>query len=872
MHGQLTDAGVAALQSGTIVRLTSAKLGNAFNYIPDSGDTGIRGAEVFTTTPSEPMVQNANIVRYSVYLDFNVGPFQFGECALYLPDGELFGLYASDVMIKKLPLSTIGGQSNSIKLEIFVSMVGENFDTWLDLAETNNKLQIPRINSVDQIPPSKDAIPNVYVIPGADSTQQTILGVTDRQGLWAFDHYTYTSTVSARVVSATSLSITITESDYQDDLSPDYFGQLILQFSTGPLFGICRYVESVEKVGTLYRVNFATPMAMLPNTGDRFFVQKRGGMSTTNVSIDVATRTSLGVVMIGNYLNVTAGGKISVDIDAILEQLDLPIATKTSLGVVSIGKYLTVTPAGQVSIDTGELFADLDIELPIATRNTTGVMSVGDYLLVTAAGKVSVDTGELIRGLGLVKSVNTNLPDASGNVTIQISTVGASGKYEDLLDKPQPYSLPIASQTVLGGVKIPPESNLTVDSDGNLLLAFLPVTSVNGDAGDVVTINSIALTEGQNLNSILDPVRYYATDIVGPTLTYGPQFALEAGTLEVIDVGEFGTARAKMQRWTQQGSMAVRFRLENETWQPWITVYDKETSKIATYTDLGVVKVSTGLRIDNIGNLTTAISSINGKTEGDVVITAEELGAVKWTDVERRSGVAGLGDDPVQPVIDSYFSEYTYKRIGKDRTALGTLVHTGTWNAFNNTSNVFENDKYYTYNLLDEGQIRSSGGLAGTTVLSAYGKVFEVAVGGSTPLDGITDWTAGDLVIGLDGRWMRLPKPEQRVIDYQMAVSASSDIIANSILNYTRIAQTMTLRNNAKNKAAALTPPTEATAFDIELNGGVIGRIGFFAGSQSGSVNIFSPIDVNVDDNFVIRAPSDTFGLGNVSIILTFLL
>ena len=47
-----------------------------------------------------------------------------------------------------------------------------------------------------------------------------------------------------------------------------------------------------------------------------------------------------------------------------------------------------------------------------------------------------------------------------------LKTVAFSGSFNDLSDRPTPYSLPIASASTLGGIKV--GNNLTIDQDGTL--------------------------------------------------------------------------------------------------------------------------------------------------------------------------------------------------------------------------------------------------------------------------------------------------------------------------------------------------------------------------------------------------------------------
>lgn len=312
MIGQLTQDGIDALNGNTHVVLTEAQLGSGYNYIPDVSDTGLHGSLVFTTEPSAPLAQSANRVRYSVYLDHNIGPFQFGELALRMANGKLFALFAGSELIEKLPLSGIV-QSNSIKLEIFVDLTGDNYAIWLDLAETNNNLQVPRINSPDQLPPPKDATPNIYVIGGASASQQATLAVTDRQGLWALYGYDFADDYSGTIIGADSLSIVISETSFSEDFIPAYFGELVLQFTSGNIYGICRYVkEAIQQPSGDWRLVFNTPMAILPENDDTFQIHTRSAILNTSVQLPIATTSDLGAVIIGSGLNVDASGVVSV--------------------------------------------------------------------------------------------------------------------------------------------------------------------------------------------------------------------------------------------------------------------------------------------------------------------------------------------------------------------------------------------------------------------------------------------------------------------------------------------------------------------------------------------------------------------------------
>src|SRR5882672_10083941 len=129
---QLTTAGAMLLQNATgPITLTSFELGSGYNYTPEPTDTMLHGMEVYAGTPSLPLAVNANIVKWSCFLDYPVGPFQFGEIGLYVGT-TLFALGSSSELIQKLALTSVD-PGNSIVIDVYLSMVGTNYNIWLNL-------------------------------------------------------------------------------------------------------------------------------------------------------------------------------------------------------------------------------------------------------------------------------------------------------------------------------------------------------------------------------------------------------------------------------------------------------------------------------------------------------------------------------------------------------------------------------------------------------------------------------------------------------------------------------------------------------------------------------------------------------------------
>jgi len=403
---QLTDAGAALIAASTEpIQLTSFKLGSDSGYIPLPSDTDIRGNLIYNGVPSSPSVVSANVVRYSIYLDYDIGPIEFGEAGFFV-NNILFALAVSSEPISK----TSGDTGSSLRLDAYLSVVGTNYEMWLDYAESNNQFQMSILGSVDQLPSPQNSTPNVYIISGRTSGQSAFQAYTDRLGLWNFDAYQYANRATATVVEFASSSVTINLSDYIEGMSPSYIGEVILQFVTGVLYGTCRYVSNAVISGNNATLSFENPLMMLPITGDQFVIFSRQILSTTIANLPVATTFTLGGIIVGDTLTVKEDGTLNVSPseypvtsvngkigDVILEASD--IGGLAEVALTNQYSSLLGTPAPYV--------------LPIATSTTLGGVRNSGSGKITIAGDGSLDIG-----FTPVLSVNDITPDASGNVNV----------------------------------------------------------------------------------------------------------------------------------------------------------------------------------------------------------------------------------------------------------------------------------------------------------------------------------------------------------------------------------------------------------------------------------------------------------------------
>lgn len=123
-----------------------------------------------------------------------------------------------------------------------------------------------------------------------------------------------------------------------------------------------------------------------------------------------------------------------------------------------------------------------------------------------------------------------NKADAS-----ELSDVAFSGEYSDLKNIPEEFTVPVASATTLGGVKV--GTGLSIDGNG-VLTASGAVSSVNGKTGAVTLsagdVSAYTKTEIDDVLSQFYADPYIATSITGETLSIKAQ-ASESEVSTVID-------------------------------------------------------------------------------------------------------------------------------------------------------------------------------------------------------------------------------------------------------------------------------------------------------------------------------------------------
>ena len=318
---QLTNYGVSQLTSTqSPLKITRYVLGDAAGYVPDLDQSGIKGAELYSSGVVGPELVSANVTKYRIGLDYGIGDFQIGEVALYDEADQCVAIGVESTPIAKIKngLSTKG---NTLVLDAYLSMVGENYAMWIDKLSSSNTYSVPIIESVDQLEPVANATPNFYIVKAADRTQSTILAYTSQTGLWEFNEYDYANQLELTIHEATATSIKFDVSNWtaedKEALVLHYFGETIVEFTSGQVYSICRYAKNITLVGKTCTITFKTPLGIVPNVNDKCVLFCRRPVSTTNVVLPIATRDTLGGVSVGAGLDVTPTGSLSANVQSV---------------------------------------------------------------------------------------------------------------------------------------------------------------------------------------------------------------------------------------------------------------------------------------------------------------------------------------------------------------------------------------------------------------------------------------------------------------------------------------------------------------------------------------------------------------------------
>jgi hypothetical protein len=191
-----------------------------------------------------------------------------------------------------------------------------------------------------------------------------------------------------------------------------------------------------------------------------------GGGSTSTYVLPIATTSTLGGIKVGEYLLINETGVLSINTSSLgTIAYTLPTASAGIKGGVRIGTG--------VNIDVSER-----LNLNAATTSSIGGIIVGDYLLINN-NVLSVNTASLAEEfIALSYTLPIATPSVLGGIKVGtgLSINTTSGVLSVIPDSE--YVLPVATTSILGGIKV--GRNLTIDGDG-VLNALTTTTNISTD-------------------------------------------------------------------------------------------------------------------------------------------------------------------------------------------------------------------------------------------------------------------------------------------------------------------------------------------------------------------------------------------------------
>ena len=161
-------------------------------------------------------------------------------------------------------------------------------------------------------------------------------------------------------------------------------------------------------------------------------------------AIPIATTTTAGGIIVGNGLEVDAGGVLSLSGGAITIDDELsttsenPVQNKVITNALSGKADTSAIPTKTSDLQNDSGFID---EIPVATVNSVGAVQVGSGLtvdengLLSATGMTSVGWDEIQNKPTFADVATTGeYDDLTGRPTL--ATVATSGDYDDLINQP----------------------------------------------------------------------------------------------------------------------------------------------------------------------------------------------------------------------------------------------------------------------------------------------------------------------------------------------------------------------------------------------------------------------------------------------------
>jgi hypothetical protein len=228
------------------------------------------------------------------------------------------------------------------------------------------------------------------------------------------------------------------------------------------------------------------------------------GTNITVVSSDNQSITVLASEVTQNMIPTYIGQIILEFANGALFSICRYVTTVVESGIYATFSFDTpilIEPAvGDIATIFIRQIASTEPSVDPATYDKLGTVQIGTGLTVELGGATP---GLLSVNYSAIPYPVTSVNGLTGNVVLNntniegFATVAYSGQYSDLIGAPGPYTLPIATTSVLGGIRAPSDGNITINgTTGVIDLGFTPVKSVDGQTGVVVLPDATTSSTG----------------------------------------------------------------------------------------------------------------------------------------------------------------------------------------------------------------------------------------------------------------------------------------------------------------------------------------------------------------------------------------
>ena len=173
-------------------------------------------------------------------------------------------------------------------------------------------------------------------------------------------------------------------------------------------------------------------------------------------------------------------------------------------------QLLQISSTGELTINLDEVNVGLTNKLNSDVDNIT---STGEQAIKNIVGTIPTKTSDLTNDSNFITNTVNNLTNYTP--TSGLATVAISGSFEDLTHKPvipSEYTLPTASTTTLGGVKVD-GTTVTIDGDG-VISSHTTGTSDYTALTNKPQIGGVELSGNKSLSDLgIQPAGTYLTEI-----------------------------------------------------------------------------------------------------------------------------------------------------------------------------------------------------------------------------------------------------------------------------------------------------------------------------------------------------------------------